>query len=130
MSEGSSTSFKYRGLKVYVDGDTKKIKTAFTLCDKYWDMILDNAAKNMFDKVKSVDFRNTPEKFRTIEAIRDNIKLESVGYDNEGTKYNPICGTMSLSFDTNPSLDPYHSFTLYVDFDKGSNPKFDNVYDG
>ena len=130
LSEGSSTSFKYRGLKVYVDGDTKKIKTAFTLCDKYWDMILDNAAKNMFNKVKSVDFHNTPEKFRTIEAIRDNIKLESVGYDNEGNKYNPICGSVSLSFDTDPSLDPHHSFTLYVDFDKDNNPKFGSVYDG
>ena len=84
----------------------------------------------MFYKVKSVDFNNTPEKFRTLEAVRDNIKLESVGYDNEGGKHNPICGMMSLSFDTNPSLDPHHSFTLYVDFDKNRNPRFDSIYDG
>ena len=51
-------------------------------------------------------------------------------YDNEGNKYNPICGTMNLSFDTVPSLDPHHSFALYVDFDKDQNIEFDSVYDG
>ena len=84
----------------------------------------------MFDKVKSVNFNNTPEKFRILKAVRDNIKLESAGYDNEGGKHNPICGTMNLSFDTTPSLDPHHSFTLYVDFDKDKNPRFDSIYDG
>lgn len=120
----------FKGHKIQIDGSSNQIAIAIKLCNSHWDKILDEAAKRMFEHSKKIDFRGAPEKLRTVESIRKALKLESVFYDNEGNKYNPICGCMNLSFDTKPSLDPHHSFTLYVDFDKNSNIKFNSAYDG
>lgn len=126
----AAEEFSFKGHKIQIDGSSDQIDIAIKLCNSHYDKILDEAAKRMFEHSKKIDFIGAPEKLRTVEAIRKALKLESVFYDNEGNKYNPICGPMNLSFDTKPSLDPHHSFTLYVDFDKNSNIKFDSAYDG
>ena len=129
MNEAAGVK-SFKGHKIQIDGSSDQIAIAIKLCNSHWDKILDEAAKRMFEHSKKIDFRGAPEKLRAVESIRKALKLESVFYDNEGNKYNLICGCMNLSFDTKPSLDPHHSFTLYVDFDKNSNIKFNSAYDG
>ena len=131
ITEATGYSSKtFHGVKIYVNGESKQIDTAVKLCNQYWDEILDEAAERMFKHVKEIDFDGTPEKFRTKEAIRKGLKVDNCHYDNEGGKHNPICGMMSIGFDTNPPLDKFHYFSLYVDFDANKKISFNSVYDG
>lgn len=129
LDEATSESKTFKGVKIYIDGPSENIDLAIKLCNKNWSKIVNEAAKRMLKKALS-RLGTVGEKFKDVDSVRKNLKLEGVMYDNEGNKYNPICGTMNLSFDTVPSLDPHHSFTLYVDFDKDQNIKFDSAYDG
>lgn len=128
LGEATTESKTLKGVKIYIDGPSKKIDVAIKLCNKNWSRIVNEAANRMFKKASSRNI--STEKFKDADSVRKNLKLEGAMYDNEGNKYNPICGTMNLSFDTVPSLDPHHLFTLYVDFDKDKNIKFDSIYDG
>lgn len=126
----NSTYYMFKKKQIRVDGPVKKIDIAIKLCNKYWEEILDEAAKRMYKHAEEIDFNRCPKNLTTKDDIRKRLKLESVLYDNEGNRHNPVCGTMNLSFDTSPSLDPLHMFTLYVDFNKDESIAFDSVYDG
>lgn len=128
VTESATESKTLKGVKIYIDGPSENIDIAIKLCNKNWSKIVYEAANRMFKKASSRNI--STEKFKDADSVRKNLKLEGAMYDNEGNKYNPICGTMNLSFDTVPSLDPHHLFTLYVDFDKDKNIKFDSIYDG
>lgn len=128
VTESATESKTFKGIKIYIDGPSENIDIAIKLCNKNWSKIVYEAANRMFKKASSRNI--STEKFKDADSVRKNLKLEGAMYDNEGNKYNPICGTMNLSFDTVPSLDPHHLFTLYVDFDKDKNIKFDSIYDG
>ena len=129
LDEAATESKTFKGVKIYIDGPSENIDLAIKLCNKNWSKIVNEAAKRMLKKALS-RLGTVDEKFKDVDSVRKNLKLEGVMYDNEGNKYNPICGTMNLSFDTVPSLDPHHSFALYVDFDKDQNIEFDSAYDG
>ena len=129
LDEAATESKTFKGVKIYIDGPSENIDLAIKLCNKNWSKIVNEAAKRMLKKALS-GLGTVDEKFKDVDSVRKNLKLEGVMYDNEGNKYNPICGTMNLSFDTVPSLDPHHLFTLYVDFDMDQNIEFDSVYDG
>ena len=129
LDEAATESKTFKGVKIYINGPSENIDLAIKLCNKNWSKIVNEAAKRMLKEALS-GLGTVDEKFKDVDSVRKNLKLEGVMYDNEGKKYNPICGTMNLSFDTVPSLDPHHSFTLYVDFDKDQNIEFDSIYDG
>lgn len=128
VTESATESKTLKGVKIYIDGPSENIDIAIKLCNKNWSKIVYEAANRMFKKASSRNI--STEKFKDADSVRKNLKLEGAMYDNEGNKYNPICGTMILSFDTVPSLDPHHLFTLYVGFDKDKNIMFDSIYDG
>lgn len=129
LMESANSSYKIKNVGIRIDGSSEMIKTAISLCNKHWSEILTEAANRMYKHAESIG--EIPEKFSSPEKIKKSLKLLSAMYNNEGSgRFNPICGSMDLSFDTKPSLDPHHLFTLYVDFDKEKNIKFDSSYDG
>ena len=130
MEAAKAKSYSFHGVKVYVKNGTKHINATFDLCDENWDDILDETAKRMYNEAKASGFNRTPESLRSVKAIRKALKLESVSYNDNGFGKNPNYGLMSLSFDTNPSLDPYHCFTLYVSIKNDGSLIFDSIYDG
>ena len=131
VDEAYSESKTLKGVKIYIDGPSKKIDLAIKLCNKNWSRIVNEAAEDWFNRIDRCDDDGSLKKtYPTVSAVKSHMTLDTVRYSSEEKRNNPICGSMDLSFDVDPEIDPNHFYTLYVDFDKDSNIKFDSIFDG
>lgn len=131
VDEAYSESKTLKGVKIYIDGPSKKIDVAIKLCNKNWSKIVNEAAEDWFNRIDRCDDDGSLKKtYPTVSAVKSHMTLDTVRYSSEEKRNNPICGSMDLSFDVDPEIDPNHFYTLYVDFDKDSNIKFDSIFDG
>ena len=131
VDEAYSESKTLKGVKIYIDGPSKKIDIAIKLCNKNWSRIVNEAAEDWFNRIDRCDDDGSLKKtYPTVSAVKSHMTLDTVRYSSEEKRNNPICGSMDLSFDVDPEIDPNHFYTLYVDFDKDSNIKFDSIFDG
>ena len=131
VDEAYSESKTLKGVKIYIDGPSKKIDIAIKLCNKNWSKIVNEAAEDWFNRIYRCDDDGSLKKtYPTVSAVKSHMTLDTVRYSSEEKRNNPICGSMDLSFDVDPEIDPNHFYTLYVDFDKDSNIKFDSIFDG
>ena len=131
INEAATESKTLKGVKIYIDGPSKKIDLAIKLCNKNWSRIVNEAAEDWFNRIDRCDDDGSLKKtYPTVSAVKSHMTLDTVRYSGEEKRNNPICGSMDLSFDVDPEIDPNHFYTLYVDFDKDSNIKFDSIFDG
>lgn len=131
VTESATESKTLKGVKIYIDGPSKKIDVAIKLCNKNWSKIVNEAAEDWFNRIDRCDDDGSLKKtYPTISAVKSHMTLDTVRYSSEEKRNNPICGSMDLSFDVDPEIDPNHFYTLYVDFDKDSNIKFDSNFEG
>lgn len=131
LDEAATESKTLKGVKIYIDGPSKKIDLAIKLCNKNWSRIVNEAAEDWFNRIDRCDDDGSLKKtYPTVSAVKSHMTLDTVRYSSEEKRNNPICGSMDLSFDVDPVIDPNHFYTLYVDFDKDSNIKFDSIFDG
>ena len=131
LDEATTESKTLKGVKIYIDGPSKKIDLAIKLCNKNWSRIVNEAAEDWFNRIDRCDDDGSLKKtYPTVSAVKSHMTLDTVRYSSEEKRNNPICGSMDLSFDVDPEIDPNHFYTLYVDFDKDSNIKFDSIFDG
>ena len=131
LDEAATESKTLKGVKIYIDGPSKKIDIAIKLCNKNWSRIVNEAAEDWFNRIDRCDDDGSLKKtYPTVSAVKSHMTLDTVRYSSEEKRNNPICGSMDLSFDVDPEIDPNHFYTLYVDFDKDSNIKFDSIFEG
>ena len=131
VDEAYSESKTLKGVKIYIDGPSKKIDVAIKLCNKNWSRIVNEAAEDWFNRIDRCDDDGSLKKtYPTVSAVKSHMTLDTVRYSSEEKRNNPICGSMDLSFDVDPEIDPNHFYTLYVDFDKDQSIRFDSIFDG
>lgn len=129
--ESATESKTLKGVKIWIDGPSKKIDIAIKLCNKNWSRIVNEAAEDWFRRIDKCDDDGSLKKtYPTVSAVKSHMTLDTVRYSGEEKRNNPICGSMDLSFDVDPEIDPNHFYTLYVGFDKDSNIKFDSIFEG
>lgn len=131
LNESQNKKYKLKGIDVHISKNSNidKLQQTLDMAEKIWDKIITQAAVDMFNHIKSIDTLNDKVvKYKNANNLKKYIKLESVLYDYN-SKYDDQYGSLDLSFDTDPPLDPHHVFTLYV-FYHNSKLTFDSVYDG
>lgn len=131
LDEATSESKTLKGVKIYIDGPSEKIDLAIKLCNKNWSKIVNEAAEDWFNRIDRCDDDGSLKKtYPTVSSVKSHMTLDTVRYSSEGHRTCPICGSMDLSFDVDPEIDPNHFYTLYVDFDKDQNIQFDYRFEG
>lgn len=131
LEEAASNSKKLKGVDIEIDGKSEKIDIAISLCNKNWAKIENEAANDWFKRIeKCGGYEEFKDVYPTAESVKKHMTLDTVRYSSEGHSSCPVCGSMDLSFDVDPEIDPNHFYVLYVDFDKNNNVRFDSQFDG
>lgn len=123
------TNKKLKGIIVTSNIDEQNIdliNQSLKYIDKKYDEIKDHAAKEMYDHMIMID--SLRGKYASVEDLSKKLKLLSVSFSSFNTD---LCN-YSMSFDTDPALDPGHLYTVYVyvNIKTGDVSINSSVYDG
>ena len=109
------------------NGYTNQLKDSIKFIESKWNNILDEVSKRMFKQSEIINNR-----YKNKDELKKDLKLLYWDFDLiTASKTGIIYNIFSLSFDTNPPIDKYHHFTLYVKYNPDNNHiAYESVYDG
>lgn len=130
-----AASPKIKGVKLDTGDTINQLDIGLKIINQNWDKIKLEAATRMLKDLRQIAdddkfIAKNLEKYPDEKSLAKGLKLLYAAYGNEGMKYNPICGMFSFTFDTDPPMDRFHCFTLFVMINKDKSLYFESVYDG